>query len=80
VISSIKWIIIACTISIACAFCLASAVENNARLAAADLVLQHRNDVVRQFADEREAMKEYVGKAVDRRASHLPNSILDTLH
>ncbi|WP_070092794.1 hypothetical protein [Pseudomonas monteilii] len=71
-ISNIKAIIIACTISIATAFSLASSAEYNARLAAAELVLKHHNDVQRQFSYERETMKEHVSKAIDRSLSRLP--------
>lgn len=43
--------------------------ENNAKLAAAELVLVHRNDVQRQFSEEREHMKLYVDQTVDRKVS-----------
>lgn len=65
-IKDIKAIAIACTLSISSAFWIASVAEDNARLAAADLVLKHRNDVQKQFSLEREEMKEYVSKAIDR--------------
>ncbi|WP_085691002.1 MULTISPECIES: hypothetical protein [unclassified Pseudomonas] len=65
-IKDIKAIAIACTISICSALWFASAAENDARLAAAHLVLEHRNDVQVQFSHEREAMKGYISKAMDR--------------
>jgi len=40
-----------------------------AKLYAAELVLHHRNDVQQQFADEREQMKLYVDKTVEREVS-----------
>lgn len=69
-IKELKTIAIVCLIWLVCALGLASTVENNARLAAAELVLKHRNDVVQQFSYEREAMKEYVAKAIDRKIKH----------
>ena len=47
----------------------ANVAESNARLAAAEMVLQHRNDVQRQFAYERNDMKSYVDRAVEREVS-----------
>lgn len=47
----------------------AAMAENNAKLAAASLVLVHRNDVQLQFALEREQMKAYVDRAVERKVS-----------
>lgn len=51
----------------------AAVAESNARMAAAELVLHHRNEVQQQFADEREQMKLYVDKTVELRInqSHL---------
>lgn len=65
-ISNIKAIIIACSISIISAYCLASSAEYSARLATADLVLKQNNSMQQQFYDERESMKEYVSKLIDR--------------
>lgn len=45
----------------------AAVAESNARMAAAELVLHHRNDVQQQFADERESMKMYVDRAIERK-------------
>jgi hypothetical protein len=45
---------------------LAAVAENNARLAAAELVLEHRTDVQVQFSLERQSMKEYVDQKVKR--------------
>lgn len=44
----------------------AAVAENNARMAAAELVLHHRNEVQQQFADERESMKSYVDRTFER--------------
>ncbi|ANJ57434.1 hypothetical protein PMA3_20635 [Pseudomonas silesiensis] len=44
----------------------AAVAESNARMAAAELVLHHRNEVQQQFADERESMKSYVDRTVER--------------
>ncbi|MGC3895182.1 hypothetical protein [Pseudomonas urmiensis] len=71
-IESVKIIAIACMISIVCAFGMSTVAESNARVAAAELVLKHHNDVQQQFFYEREAMKEYVGKAIDRSLSRPP--------
>jgi phosphoribosylcarboxyaminoimidazole (NCAIR) mutase len=65
-ISNFNALLIACTISITSAFCLASSAEYNARLAAADLVLKQNNTMQQQFYNERESMKEYVSKLIDR--------------
>lgn len=45
----------------------AAVAENNARMAAAELVLKHRNDVQQQFSDEREQMKLYVDRTVENK-------------
>ena len=65
-ISNIKAIIIACSISIISAYYLASSAESNSRLAAANLVLKQNNSMQQQFYGERESMKEYVSKLIDR--------------
>ena len=44
----------------------ATVAESNARVTAAEMVLQHRNDVQRQFEYERIEMKSYVDNAVQR--------------
>ncbi|CAG8865291.1 hypothetical protein PS627_01201 [Pseudomonas fluorescens] len=68
-IGNIKAIAIACTISIASAFCFASSAEYDAKLAAVDLVLKQSNEMRQQFYDERESMKEYMFKLLQREAS-----------
>ena len=82
--SVIKAVVIACTLEILATVGLfayvyersnhearffAAVAESNARMAAAELVLYHRNDVQQQFADEREQMKLYVDKTVEREVS-----------
>ncbi|WP_095148046.1 hypothetical protein [Pseudomonas sp. Irchel s3a18] len=47
----------------------AAIAENNARLSATALVLEHRTEVQQQFSQEREQMKEYVDRTVNRKLS-----------
>lgn len=41
----------------------------HAKYFAAELVLQHRNEVQQQFSTERESLKQYVDRAIERAAS-----------
>jgi len=78
----VKAVVIACTLEIVATLGMsvyiydrsnheakffAAVAENNARLAAAELVLSHRNDVLVQFALERQSMESYVDRTVERK-------------
>ncbi|KEX94608.1 hypothetical protein HA62_06685 [Pseudomonas putida] len=66
--SVIKAVVIACTLLGLVVF-IKVVTETNAREKSAQLVLQHRNEVQQQFADERQQMKSYVLSTVEREFS-----------
>lgn len=66
-ISLMRAIVIAYIISIATSMGVVYTAEHNARLVAAELLLQHRNDAQEQFYEEREAMSENITRAINRK-------------
>jgi hypothetical protein len=78
----IKAVVVACTLEILATVGLfayvyersnhearffAAVAESNARMAAAELVQHHRSEVQQQFSEERDAMKLYVDRTVERK-------------
>ncbi|CAI8959215.1 hypothetical protein [Pseudomonas sp. IT-P218] len=64
----IKAVVFACTLLGFVVFAVDTA-ETYARVSAAKLVLEHRNQVQHQFADEREQIKSFVMTTVEREVS-----------
>lgn len=63
--SVIKAVVIACTLLGFVVF-IKGVTGTNATETSAQLVLQHRNEVQQQFADERQQMKSFVLSTVER--------------